>query len=185
MQRDGKRSEMAAPMNSIFLRVVFQGPTLDILKITYREILRIFQARQEDIDRLWQANAHRIVKFAKICEMFENIIMIKFDTRSNFERRCFREWIRRFRNNSTRPPKVGRNLPEIETITVKLQMNPLKLVRFSKFEESIKSPVIVLKDWSTIRIGVLWHHVILIREGRFRSNRCEGNSVRMRRNTQV
>ena len=40
-------------------------------------------------------------------------------------------------------------------ITVKLQMNPLKLVRFSKFEESIKSPVIVLKDWSNIRIGVL------------------------------
>ena len=58
----------------------FQGSALDILKITYREILRKFQARQEDIDRLWQDNAHRIVKFAKICEMFENIIMIKIDT---------------------------------------------------------------------------------------------------------
>ena len=35
-----------------FSRRFGQGPTLDILKITYREILRIFQARQEDIDRL-------------------------------------------------------------------------------------------------------------------------------------
>ena len=144
-----------------------------------------FQARQEDIDRLWQANAHRIVKFAKICEKFENIIMIKFDTRSNFWEAMFPWMGSAFRNTSNRPPKVGRNLPEIETITVQIQINPLKLVRFSKFEESIKSPVIVLKDWSNIRIGVLWHHVILIREVRFRSNRCEGNSVRMRRNTQV
>ena len=52
-------------------------------------------------------------------------------------------------------PKLAWNLPEIETITVQIQINPLKLVRFSKFEESIKSPVIVLKDWSNIRIGVL------------------------------
>ena len=94
-----------------------------------------FQAREEVIDRLWQANAHRIVKFAKICEMFENIIMIKFDTRHNFWEAMFPWMGSCFRNTSNRPPKFGRNLPEIETITVQIQINPLKLVRFSKFEE--------------------------------------------------
>ena len=67
--------------------------------------------------------------------MFENIIMIKFDTRSNFERRCFREWSQRFRNNSRRPPKIDMDKLGRAKITVQIQINPLKLVRFSKFEE--------------------------------------------------